>query len=277
MIACVGGKMSPVTVAMYKEFRDPFYHEPRTASMTLAQLHIAQFKADPSNLQVFFHEAQCFHLNGVSKPFFKNFPLLYSSSFLMPKMLHYLHKECWDHDIKWCLNVIGNSELDFQLSIMQPIAGYCHFKSRISKLKQITGRVHHDIQCYLIGIIAGAAPPQFVTAICALMDFQYCVQAYYINANELQLITTALDTFHANKQSILAYGAQQGKGNKPINNWYIPKLELMQNFVPSISQLGVPIQWSANVTEHAHISEIKIPARASNNNNYDPQICWYLD
>ena len=51
----------------------------------------------------------------------------------------------------------------------------------------------------------------------------------------------------------------------------------MQNFVLSISQLGVPIQWSTDITEHAYISKIKIPARASNNNNYDPQICWYLD
>ena len=109
------------------------------------------------------------------------------------------------------------------------------------------------------------------------MDFRYCVQAYRIDANELQPITTALDTFHVNKQSILDYSAQQGKGNKLIDNWYISKLELMQNFVQSISQLGVPIQWSADITEHAHISEIKIPARASNNNNYDPQICWYLD
>ena len=107
--------------------------------------------------------------------------------------------------------------------------------------EQVTGQVHHDIQCYLIGIITSTAPPQFVTAICALMDFWYRVQAYRIDANELQLITTALDTFHVNKQSILDYSAQQGKGNKLIDNWYISKLELMQNFVQSISQLGVPI------------------------------------
>ncbi|KAG2053494.1 hypothetical protein BDR06DRAFT_972282 [Suillus hirtellus] len=29
--------------------------------------------------------------------------------------------------------------------------------------------------------------------------------------------------------------------------------------------------------EHAHIMEIKSPAHSSNNNNYDPQICYYLD
>ena len=51
----------------------------------------------------------------------------------------------------------------------------------------------------------------------------------------------------------------------------------MQNFVPSIRNAGVAIQWTADVTEHAHVTEIKTPAEASNNHNYDPQICQYLD
>ena len=37
------------------------------------------------------------------------------------------------------------------------------------------------------------------------------------------------------------------------------------------------IQWSANVTEHAHIEEIKVPARAGNNQNYYSQIARHLD
>jgi len=50
------------------------------------------------------------------------------------------------------------------------------------------------------------------------------------------------------------------KANKPINNWHIPKLELMQSVVPSILRAGVPIQWSTDLTEHAHIKQIKDPA-----------------
>jgi hypothetical protein len=65
------------------------------------------------------------------------------------------------------------------------------------------------------------------------MDFRYHVQAYVIDSDDLQLISTALETFHENKHSILDCGARRGKGNKPINNWYIPKLELMQSYVPS--------------------------------------------
>ncbi|KAG2098690.1 uncharacterized protein F5147DRAFT_777535 [Suillus discolor] len=32
-----------------------------------------------------------------------------------------------------------------------------------------------------------------------------------------------------------------------------------------------------DVTKHAHVSEIKDPARRTNNNDYDPQICRHLD
>ncbi|KIJ59338.1 hypothetical protein HYDPIDRAFT_33277 [Hydnomerulius pinastri MD-312] len=46
----------------------------------------------------------------------------------------------------------------------------------------------------------------------------------------------------------------------------------MQNIALSIKHVGVTIQWTADITKHAHISEIKTPAGASNNNNYNPQI-----
>ena len=51
------------------------------------------------------------------------------------------------------------------------MVGFKHFKDGISSLKQVTGRAHRDIERYLVGIIAGKAPPSFIIAICALMDF----------------------------------------------------------------------------------------------------------
>ncbi|KAG1800626.1 hypothetical protein EV424DRAFT_1545652 [Suillus variegatus] len=87
----------------------------------------------------------------------------------------------------------------------------------------------------------------------------------------------ALEEFHHNKDAIIEGGFRRGQRGGVIENWYIPKLELMQSIVPSIRNTGVPLQWTANTTEHAHITEIKDPARSSNNNNYDPQICRHLD
>ncbi|KAG1870495.1 hypothetical protein C8R48DRAFT_670848 [Suillus tomentosus] len=171
---------------------------------------------------------------------------------------------------------VGVQELDFHISILQPTVGYHHFHGGISKLKQVMGRVHRDIQCYIIGLIAGAAPHRFVVAICALMDVWYMAQSPPPDENFLAHIDRSLSIFHENKEIILSLGAQMGM-KKPINNWFIPKLKLMQSITASSRKVGALIQWSADTTEHAHISEIKDPAWHTNNNDYDPQICRHLD
>jgi len=37
------------------------------------------------------------------------------------------------------------------------------------------------------------------------------------------------------------------------------------------------MQWTADVTEHAHVTEIKQPARSGNNQDYYAQIAQHLD
>ena len=96
------------------------------------------------------------------------------------------------------------------------------------------------------------------------MDFRYLAQAPQILEAACTMIDKSLALFHENKQAILDAGARRGKKNKPINNWHIPKLELFQSVVPSIRSCGAPIQWSADVTERAHITEIKVPSHAAN-------------
>ncbi|KAG0693675.1 hypothetical protein DFH29DRAFT_881277 [Suillus ampliporus] len=145
-----------------------------------------------------------------------------------------------------------------------PTTGYWHFHEGISKLKQVT-------------VCADAAPSGVIVAVCALLHFHYLVQSPRIDDHDIRRISAALAEFHANKHAIISAGVRQGKGRTVINNWHIPNLELMQNIVPSIHSSGVMGQWSVDITEHAHITEIKDPARSSNNNNYDPQICHHLN
>ncbi|KAH9965577.1 hypothetical protein BJV74DRAFT_879971 [Russula compacta] len=153
MPACVGGKTSPVTLASHKQFGDPFQHEPRTASTTLAQLSAVR-----------------------SKPFWRDWPLAEPSLFLTPEPLHHFNKELYDHDLKWCIRMLGKPEIDFHFSILQPHIGLRHFKDGVSRLKQVTGQEHRNIQHYIVAVIAGAASWDFVTAICSLMDFHYLAQ-----------------------------------------------------------------------------------------------------
>ncbi|KAH7918086.1 hypothetical protein BV22DRAFT_1108450 [Leucogyrophana mollusca] len=238
---------------------------------------IASIKADPLDIEAYFLECKPYRLNGVSEPFWADWPLAEPTIFFTPEPLHHWHREFWDHDAKWCIIAVGHAEIDFRFSVLQPVTGYRHFKDGISKLKQVTGRTHRDIQRYIIGVIAGGAPQKLIIAVRAMMDFRYLAQAPSISENDCQRILAALQEFHDHKQSIIDAGARRGAKNKTIDNFYIPKLELLQSVVPSIRQVGSIVQWSADITEHAHITEIKDPARASNNNNYDPQIVRYLD
>ena len=191
--------------------------------------------------------------------------------------LHHWHKQFWDHDAKWCIRALGGPEIDFRFSILHPSTGYRQFPEGIAKLKQVTGREHRDVERYLIGVIANAVPRPFLLAIRALMDFRYLAQAPQISEAARTKIEKSLALFHENKQAILDAGARRGKKNNPINDWHIPKLELFQCVAPSIRNCGAPIQWSADVTERAHITEIKVPSRAANKQKYEAQIVRHLD
>ncbi|KAG1860979.1 hypothetical protein C8R48DRAFT_774239 [Suillus tomentosus] len=220
MLACVGRKTSPVTMAMYKQFGDAFRHEPRTKSTTLAQLDIVRSHTDPHNLEVFFREVQKFHLNGIEKPFWSDWPLAEPSHFFTPESLHHIHKQFYDHDAQWIIIAVGESELDFRFSVLQPTTGYRHFHGGISKLKQVTGRCHCDIQRSIIALSTDAMPPGIMTSVRALMHFHYLVQSPCIDDDNLARISAALDEFHANKHAIITAGVRWGKGNTTIDNWF---------------------------------------------------------
>lgn len=277
MLARVGGKTSSVTMATYKQFGDAFRHEPRTASTTLAQLRSLEQVVEPWDLEEYTNLAfDKYRLGGVHRPFWRDWPMAEPSQFLTPEPLHHWHRMFWDHDAKWCIHAVGSSEIDFCFSLLHPRTGFRHFNEGISRLKQVTGRDHRDVQRYIIAVIAGAVSKKFLIAVRSLLDFRYMAQATVITENLCDKINTSLLEFHNNKDAIIASGARTGK-KRTVKRWEIPKLEFLQSVVPSIQGNGVPIQWSADITERAHITEIKNPSDSGNNQNYESQICRYLD
>ena len=285
MVACVAGKTSHLTMADYRAFGNATRQEPRNASTTLAQLSALATSYNPLDLDTYLPAAKAICLNGVHLPFWRDWYLesptqtLLSnpSQFLTPEPLHHWHKQFWDHDVKWAIRVVGADEFDFRFATLQPITGFKNFKDSVSSLRQVTGRAHREVERYIVCIIAGKAPPSFVIALRALMDFRYLAQSRQLDDNQLAQITSSLQLFHAHKQSILDAGACVGKGNRPITHFQIPKLELMHSGVPSVIASGVAMQWTADTTEHAHITEIKVPGCSGNNQSYSPQICRWLD
>ncbi|KAJ3804525.1 hypothetical protein F5876DRAFT_53270, partial [Lentinula aff. lateritia] len=105
----------------------------------------------------------------------------------------------------------------------------------------------------------------------------YAGQAPRFNQTSTLRVQTALNEFHENKDIIQDLKARVNSKGVPIVHWEIPKLEFMQSVAPSISASGPIMQWTADTTEHAHITLVKDPARSGNNHDFEVQICRHLD
>ncbi|KAI6013722.1 hypothetical protein BKA83DRAFT_4500103 [Pisolithus microcarpus] len=240
-----------MSTATYKEFGNDKCHDPQTAKHTLNMISALCSRADPDDLPGFLKVAKSFGLNGVHELFWRDWPLSDLAQFLKVELLHHFFRMSWDHDIQWCITV----------SVI--------FADGISKLKQVTGHDHRSIQRYILCIVTGVVPPCFLAAIHALLDFCYLAQMPIFDEQALAKLNTALASFHTDKHAILAAGGCS-------EHFWIPKLKLMQHVMPSICMSGAPMQWSADVTEHAHVTEVKNPAHTGNNQNYYAQIACHL-
>ena len=230
LVAGVSPKASPVSIATYKDFGDANPHPQRTATKTLEEIEQACTEANPNNFEEFLKVCRRLFLNGVHMPFWRNWALCDPSIFLPPEVLHMFHRLFWDHDLQWCILVVGPEELDYRLSLIQTPVGYCSFAEGVSKLKQVTGRDHRAVQRYIIGAIAGAVPVKFLTAVAALLDFHYLAQMPRFDDNTLHRVEAALRAFHANKIAIITAGGRQGSRGC-LDHWEVPKLELLQHVV----------------------------------------------
>ncbi|KIM51816.1 hypothetical protein SCLCIDRAFT_142487, partial [Scleroderma citrinum Foug A] len=226
-------------------------------------------KSPPTDLINFLKATKEHRLNGIFEPFWRDWFHSDPSRFLLLEVLHHLHHISFDHDLQWCISVVGSEELDYCFFLTRTLIGYHSFDEGVLKLKQVTGCDHRAIQRYIIGIVTGTVPPRFLTAIHGLLDFCYLAQMPSFDENVLTQLSAALQSFHNNKEAIISAGVH--------SHFKIPKLELLQHVVPSIRVSGAMLQWSADITEHAHVTEIKKPACARNNQNYYSQIAHHLD
>ena len=113
-------------MASYKQFRNPFCHDPQTAMSTLAQLAHVEAKADLWDLMEYMKRIKKLNycLNGVHQPFWQDWPLSDPSQFLTPEPLHHWHEFFPDHNIRWCIQVAGAAKFDFHFAILQPHTGF---------------------------------------------------------------------------------------------------------------------------------------------------------
>ncbi|KAG9311316.1 hypothetical protein JVU11DRAFT_8408 [Chiua virens] len=145
LVAVTGPKVSPVTTATFKNFGDPHQHPPCTAEKTFLAIHSACSKHSPKNYKNFLKTIKSLGLNGVVEPIWMDWAVSNPCDFITIEPLHHFHRFAWDHDVKWCISVLGTEELDFQFSHVQTPLGYQAFTDGVSKLKQVMGHNHHAI------------------------------------------------------------------------------------------------------------------------------------
>ncbi|KAG1817122.1 uncharacterized protein BJ212DRAFT_1299292 [Suillus subaureus] len=241
MIATVTKNASPVTMAVQEDFGDGTLHPPHTGEHTLRQLIEISCKVDPWDLDKFQKAAKAVNLSGVHMPYWHNWIYACPSIFLTGEILHTCFKFFADHPLKWVKEAVGAYELDNCFIIQHKRVGTRHFTKGIMQVKQMTGR---------------ATSPQFIRTIHAIVEFIYLAQNPVHSSETLQSMEQALSDFHFFKGAIIEAKARKGKGGIK-DNFFIPKLELLQSFKGTVQRLGTLMQFSADMTECLLITHCK--------------------
>ena len=276
LISAVMNSTSPLSHANTTQFGDAFCHPPRHGYKTIRLIQCLTSRVDPWQLDNFQREVKELGLSGAHKPFWHDWYLADPFYFLMPEILHTCHKFFYDHPLQWCINAVGAVELDSRFKSLHPRVSFRHFGNGVAHVKQMTGREHRDIQRSIVAVIAGAVSPRFLRAICALIDFIYQVQSPYLSESAIASFVDSLHKFHKEKTAITDAGARRGSKG-PIFHFNIPKLKIWHHFTQSTRMMGAPIQWTADVTERLHITEVKFTFGLTNHCNFKEQCARILD
>ncbi|KAG1793381.1 hypothetical protein EV424DRAFT_1336031 [Suillus variegatus] len=256
MVATVSKNASPLTMALQENFGDGVLYPPRTGQHTLQLICEISKTIDVWDLDKFQKAAKAVNLSGVHMPYWRDWMFACPSVFLAGEILHTCLKFFADHPLNWTKEVVGKPELDARFITQHKRVGTRHFTKGITHVNQMTGREHRDIQRTIVASIAGAAPPRFIRALRALVEFIYLAQNPVHSADTLLSMTQALSDFHTFKDAIIEAQARRGKkGSK--EDFFIPKLELLQSFRGTVERLGTLMQFSADMTERLLITHCK--------------------
>lgn len=273
-LAGVIGNTSPVSLAKSKHLGDHYRHRPRNFSRTRAELDRIAATVDPfTNVETFARRCYDSRLTGVVDLLWDDWPHAEPSAALSFDILHSGHKFWSDHILEWCINALGEEEIDRRFRLLTPRIGWKHFSKGVARLAKTGGRDHRNMQRYILCVIDGApgVPPSFFELVRSHLDYFYMAQAGEVSTPTLRSILALISEMHDKKEVVHEKGYRESEG------WKIPKLEFQHHIVPSIISLGNLMGLSTDIPEHEHIQLVKEPFRRTNHRDFFPQMTQYLD
>ena len=259
LVACCKETYCPKCLVPRLERGNPVRSELRNVEETLRILEDASLKMDDNN---------CFDDQGLRPvdPFWKNLPNCDIFSTFTPDLLHQLHKGVFgDHLSVWARNIIDNDdEIDQRFKMMTRHPSLRHFHKGISLVSQWSGQEYKEVEKVFLGVIAGAADANVVSAVRAALDFIYYAHFERHTGSTLKRLETAWTDFHEKKSVFITHGIRK--------DFNFPKLHSMQHYVHMIKSHGTVDGFNTELPERLHIIIAKDAFDHTNKRDYIPQM-----
>lgn len=155
MIVGVVNFHCPVCIAAKKDLGEPTCFSCCCGEWILETLSLIRAKYPSATTYEFSKAVRGLHL-GLSgcteEPCWEGL-LLGPERFIKQDLLHGSHKFVWDHLMTWLTGTLGGSKIDSRYWAQPPMNGVCHFSNGISRLSQVSGREHREVQKVLVPLI----------------------------------------------------------------------------------------------------------------------------
>ncbi len=127
VVTATSSSRSPHSLARSRDFGDPSPKALRSGEYILGEIDKLEAQCDPLDLDIFKQLAKKAGLNGVHRPYWRDWDYADPSDFITIDILHGLTKFAGDHLVKWMKRLIGKDEIDRRFSALQRLVNRRHF------------------------------------------------------------------------------------------------------------------------------------------------------